>query len=600
MVIVSPFVASSMSDPKRNAAARRLGLADMPREAAFDRLTRLATRLLGTEAALVNVIADGRQLCKSSVGLPEPWATDGLPLDFGLCPYVVASEVPLLVGDARTDSRFRDNRGVHTLGIAGYAGAPLRCSDGQVVGALCAFDHRPRAWTDNDLQVIGDLAAAAMTEIELRASERQLREERGTLETINRVGHLLTAELDLARLVQAVTDAATELTRAQFGAFFYNVADAQGERYTLYALAGVPREAFATFPMPRNTDVFGPTFRGEAVIRIADVRLDQRYGKNAPYYGLPSGHLPVASYLAVPVIGRAGEVLGGLFFGHSEPGVFDERAEQIAIGLAAHAAVAVDNARLFQQVQEELAKRRQAEADKQAFLDAVAHDLRNPLGAAKAQAQLLRRRVKRGQIDLDGVENGLTGIDGAINRASRLISELQDLAHLEAGQPLELQSRPIDLVALVRSAVEEQQATFLNHSIQFEAVHAPLIGAWDSDRLRRVVSNVLENAVKFSPGGGPISVSVQREDVGAGERAVLEVSDSGVGIPSEDIPRIFERYHRGGNVAGRIAGSGLGLWGAKHIIEQHGGAISIESAESEGTTVTIRLTLGSAGPVHRR
>ena len=220
-------VRSRLDSPDRLAAVARLGLLGTPREEAFDRLTRLAARVLGVRGALVTVTTAEVQFCKSSVGLPEPWATSGLPLTYGLCPYTVASGEPLLVTDTRTDPRFRDNPGVRELGVAGYAGVPLVTTDGQAIGAFCAFDDRPRTWTAEDLQTLEDLAAAAMTEVELRAttaamraSTATLREEGATLEIINHVGRLLTAELDLATLVQAVTDAATALTGARFGAFF--------------------------------------------------------------------------------------------------------------------------------------------------------------------------------------------------------------------------------------------------------------------------------------------------------------------------------------------------------------------------------------------
>ena len=103
------------------------------------------------------------------------------------------------------------------------------------------------------------------------------------------------------------------MSQAEFGAFFYNDLDEAGEKYLLYTLSGVPEEAFRNFPMPRNTDVFAPTFRGDGTVRVADIRQDPRYGKNPPHHGIPAGHLPVRSYLAVPVISRSGEVIGGLF-----------------------------------------------------------------------------------------------------------------------------------------------------------------------------------------------------------------------------------------------------------------------------------------------
>lgn len=249
--------------------------------------------------------------------------------------------------------------------------SPIRDDSGQVVGAASiGRDITERVQATRELRELEQRAQDAT-----RQREVALQETSATLEIIDRVGHLLVAELDLDRLIQSVTDAATTLTGAQFGAFFYNALDARGEYYTLYAIAGVPREAFSQFPLPRNTAMFGPTFRGEGTIRIADVRSDPRFGQNAPYFGMPAGHLPVVSYLAVPVIGREGTVLGGLFFGHHEPNVFGERAARLAEGLATQSAVAVENARLFGQLQRELVARRESEARFRAVWDATSEAL---------------------------------------------------------------------------------------------------------------------------------------------------------------------------------------------------------------------------------
>ncbi|HEX8128266.1 MAG TPA: PAS domain-containing protein [Pyrinomonadaceae bacterium] len=233
----------------------------------------------------------------------------------------------------RTEEEYRIMRRDGTVRWIRDRGFPVRDEQGQV------------------FRVVG----IAEDVTESRAAEKALREQTEAVETVNRVGQMLAGELDLHKLVQAVTDAATELTGARFGSFFYNVLDEAGASYMLYTLSGVPREAFAHFPMPRATDLFGPTFRGEGTIRLDDVRLDPRYGKNSPYYGMPEGHLPVVSYLAVPVISRSGGVVGGLFFGHEEAGVFTESDARIVEGLAAQSAIAVDNARLFEAAREERA-----------------------------------------------------------------------------------------------------------------------------------------------------------------------------------------------------------------------------------------------------
>lgn len=195
---------------------------------------------------------------------------------------------------------------------------------------------------------------------ERRAAEEALRRESERLDIINRVGARLASELDLDKLVQEATDAASALIGAQFGAFFYNVADESGESYMLFALTGASRDAFENFENPRNTPLFAPTFNGERIVRSDDITKDPRYGRNG-HRGMPVGHLPVRSYLAVPVISRSGEVLGGLFFGHSAPGMFTEEHEQLLTGIAGQSAIAIDNARLYQASQHEIAQRKRAE-----------------------------------------------------------------------------------------------------------------------------------------------------------------------------------------------------------------------------------------------
>jgi PAS domain S-box-containing protein len=212
------------------------------------------------------------------------------------------------------------------------------------------------------LITVQDITERKSALVALRESEEELR-------TLHRVGASLASELDLKKLIQTVTDAARELSQAEFGAFFYNDLDEAGEKYLLYTLTGVPEEAFRNFPMPRNTDVFGPTFRGERTVRVADIRLDPRYGKNSPHHGIPAGHLPVRSYLATPVISRLGEVIGGLFFGHSRVGVFTERAERLVEGVAKQAAIAIDNARLFEASQKQRTRAEKSEKQFRAIVE---------------------------------------------------------------------------------------------------------------------------------------------------------------------------------------------------------------------------------------
>jgi signal transduction histidine kinase len=270
--------------------------------------------------------------------------------------------------------------------------------------------------------------------------------------------------------------------------------------------------------------------------------------------------------------------------------VIEKRTERSPEGLATQTATVVENARLSYQTQQEVEAGRQAEAEKEAFLEALAHDLANPLTALKAQAQLLRRRVGQGRADTATLETGLAAIDAAADRATRLIAELTDTARLEAQRSLELNRTPTDLVSLAQRIVTEFRAA-AGHRLQLNSVQPELIGSWDADRLARVLENLLANAIKYSPDTGIIDIRIDREEVPNGAYAILSIADQGVGIPAGDLPHIFECFRRGGNVAGRIVGTGLGLWGSQRIVAQHGGTITIASAEDQGTTVTVRLPL---------
>lgn len=204
---------------------------------------------------------------------------------------------------------------------------------------------------DEHGQAPADSAAAGNTR---SCDERTegIREYKRLIEILQRTGAALGSNLEHSAIVQVLTDAATELSGAQFGAFFYNVTNEQGEAYMLYTLSGVERSAFERFPMPRATAIFGPTFRGEGILRADDILKHPSYGKSAPYRGMPPGHLPVRSYLALPVKSRSGEVHGGLFLGHGEPARFTETHETLLSGIAAQAAIAIDNARLIEEARE--------------------------------------------------------------------------------------------------------------------------------------------------------------------------------------------------------------------------------------------------------
>lgn len=243
---------------------------------------------------------------------------------------------------------------------------------------------------------------------------------------------------------------------------------------------------------------------------------------------------------------------------------------------------------------EDISERKALERVQEEFLASVSHDLKNPLGAIKGRAQVMGRRLRRdGALDPGRLASGLAAIDQGATRMSALIDELGDAVRLRAGQPLDLRLGPTDLVALVRRVADDYGRTTERHRVRVETAQASLVGVWDERRLERVLANLLSNAIKYSPDGGEIVVAIAR-DGGDGSGSVrVSVADHGVGIPAADLPRLFERYRRGANVGG-IAGTGVGLFGARRIVRQHGGTMAVDSTEDDGTTVTVRLPLDSS------
>ena len=239
----------------------------------------------------------------------------------------------------------------------------------------------------------------------------------------------------------------------------------------------------------------------------------------------------------------------------------------------------------------DVSERRRFEQLQEEFLSALAHDLMNPLTTVRGQTQLQRRRIARGEpLDEDRLNAALESIDTASLRMSRLVDELADVMRLRAGSEIDLHRESFDLVALARRTADDHRRATERHQIEVISEVETLIGFWDGPRLERVLGNLLGNAIKYSPEGGEITIRIVREGNGDADVAVLSVEDCGVGIPQADLSLIFERFRRAGNVES-FAGSGIGLAGAKRIVELHGGTISVTSTEGQGSTFTVRLPI---------
>jgi signal transduction histidine kinase/CheY-like chemotaxis protein len=509
--------------------------------------------------------------------------------------------------------------GLHVQGVRGsgekidirvdLAMTPIRGTDGQVLGIFGTSADRTEHY-------------------ETLARERKtlaaLEEKTRTLEVVNQAGAAITGERDSARVAQTAVDAGVALIGAQFGAFFYNHVDEQrGEAYMLYALAGAPRSVFDKFPMPRITKLFEPTFAGTGIIRVDDITADERYGQNGPLKGMPTGHLPVRSYLAVPVRTPSGDVIGGLLYGHPEPGRFSEAAEASLASLAGQAALAMDNARLFEAVERELVHRARAEEElrvlnerleirvAEAVLEreaafaalqqaqkmetigkltgGVAHDFNNLLQVISGNLQLLARDVQGHEKAERRVANALAGVQ----RGSKLASQL-----LAFGRRQPLEPRVLN-VGKFLGGMEDMLRRALGEAIAIEVITSG--GLWncqaDPTQLENAILNLAINARDAMQGTGKLTIEAANAsldddytrrlaDVPAGQYVMLAVTDTGTGIAPELIEQVFEPFF---STKPEGHGSGLGLSMVYGFVKQSGGHVKLYSEVGHGTTVKLYL-----------
>ncbi len=336
----------------------------------------------------------------------------------------------------------------------------------------------------------------------------------------------------------------------------------------------------------------------------------------------------------------AGRVVGVIGLAHlHEDAAFSERDIAQLDGFAQFASLAIEHARLHEAAQRELAERRRAEEQvrrlnaalearvqertreleeahrargalleveqaaraqaeaalrvREDFLVAISHDLRTPLTAIQGMVQIVQRRAARGlAITPDLLTEALDTIGVASTRMNDLICQVLDLARVQGGELVELMPVPTDLVALVQREAAALARVSPLHTVAVESDEAVLIGRWDRQRLEGVIANLLSNAAKFSPLGGVVRVQISRTAADGCVWAEVRIADQGLGIPVDELPRVFERFYRATN-ASSIPGTGIGLAAAAQAVAQHGGQIALESTLRAGTTVTVCLPIDS-------
>ena len=375
------------------------------------------------------------------------------------------------------------------------------------------------------------------------------------------MGLTLAGQLDTERLVKAVTDAGLAITGAAFGAFLYKDAAGRAARY----VAGVP-DGYPELPLGPSAKAFESGLLA-TVSRSDDLSKDPRHAPGTPFAEMPAGLFPGRSYLAAPVRSRLGALLGGLFLAHPDASFFQERDEGILAFLAAHAAIALDNAHLYREAQEARASAEAANGLKDAFLATLSHELRTPLTAISGWAHLLQR----GKLSPEETQRAVETIIRNAGAQAQIIDELLDVSRIITGK-LQLDLQPLEIGSVVQAAIVTVTPAANVKGIHIQLIQNPagtcVMG--DPERLQQVFWNLLSNAIKFTPRNGRVRVGV--DCVGSSVEVV--VTDSGVGIDPLFLPRVFDRFTQDDSSSTRRAsGLGLGLSIARQLVELHGGSL---------------------------
>lgn len=463
-------------------------------------------------------------------------------------------------------------------------------------GALVNISLSISPIRDSAGQLIG--ASKIARDISLRKRiEGILQDESRILELLNRTGNLIASQLELDALVKQVLEAAIQLAGATHGAFVHTRASVEDEMQVSFnASSEEAQNLFDGLGITKRANALLDLFQNQEVVRVDDIESTHSLGLTMRQ--LVSSDFPVRSYMAASVISRSREIIGGLILIHPEPGVFSDRTERIIRGVAAQAAIAIDNATLFEDVKQAAREREQllqaeraarAEAEraslmKDEFLAMLSHELRTPLTAILGWSQILRSK----SLTPEEFDEGLGVIERNTRIQTQLIEELLDMSRIVSGK-VRLGVEQVDLKDVMTAAVGSVRLSADAKDIRLNLIAdpsvEPILG--DPGRLQQCLWNLLSNAIKFTPRGGLVEIILKK----AGDNVEIAVRDNGKGINPEFLPQLFQRFKQADSSSSRQHGGlGLGLSIVKHLIELHGGRVSGHS-EGEGNGSTFRILL---------
>ena len=374
------------------------------------------------------------------------------------------------------------------------------------------------------------------------------------------LSHDLASTLDLDSLLSRIVKAAAELCNAEAASIL--LYDQLKEQLYFRAASNMDTPLMNELIVPVTGSIAGWIITNRQAVILNNVQKDPRHFSNVGKIT----QIPTRSLLGVPLM-RKERVIGVLETINKHRGKFDTEDQDLLLALGAQAAIAIENARLFQQSD---------------LISEFVHEIRTPLASLTAAAYILMRP----EIPEERRTNIIQTMQGEVTRLSDMASAFLDLARLESGR-VRFQFISVDLGDLIEecSVVIRGKLEEKNQELLLQPTPDPVQISADRDKLKQVVLNLLSNAHKYTPAGGKITLSYHTTP----DEIIIQVSDTGCGIPAEYMPHMFEKFYRIPTTEYVEQGSGLGLFICKHIVDAHGGRISIDSTVGQGTTVSVRL-----------
>jgi signal transduction histidine kinase len=477
---------------------------------------------------------------------------------------------------------------VRTERVRTVLGVPL-VREGQMVGSIMMYRREVRPFTDKQIQLVSTFATQAVIAIqnarlfqELQSRTQDLARSVEQLQALSAVGQAVSSTLDLETVLTTIVSRADLLAGADGGAIYEY--DEAGGVFRLRATQRLGEELLAisrSEPIRLGEGALGRAAQSRQPVEIPDV-LD-----TGAYEGRMREVVRRTDFraiLAVPLL-REGRLLGGLVVLRKTPGHFAPEVVDLVKTLAAQSAIAIQNARLFSELEDKSRELEAASRHKSEFLSNMSHELRTPLNAIIGFSEVLGERMF-GELN-DKQAEYIQDILSSGRHLLALINDILDLSKVEAGR-MELDLSRFDLPAAIGSAVILVRERATRHGLGLDVLVDDRLGPFvgDERKIRQVLLNLLSNAVKFTPEGGRVAVRAVPAD-GAVE---ISVSDTGIGIAPEDQEAIFQEFRQvGTDYARKREGTGLGLALARRFVDLHGGRIWVKSRLGEGSTFTFNL-----------